>query len=209
MTEYEIGIADIHTRSNFVLDVFQYAWSRNANKNYRYNRISTGVGFQINLGQKVWLRQMNYIGIDWLGNILLDEIPINGDVSGNLWLNGQVYVSDDESNLRLLIRQTQVSYRPQISLGLKFSESLLLSLNAGYIVPLQKSDPKILLKAKPGESNDFSTISLRPDRINLRELDSNAPAQVSSFQLNRWYLGVRLAIHTFGRDEKKEEVREY
>lgn len=197
MTEYEIGIVDIHTKSNFVIDLFQYAWGRNQNKNYRYDRISTGMGFQLNLGRKVWLRQVNYVGIDWLGNILLDDIPVSGGISGNLWLNDKVYSED--INLRLLIRQTQISYRPQISLGLKFSEGFLLSINAGYNIPFQRDDPRIILKAKSSsESEEFSRIFLNADRINLRDLNTNAPIEASSFQLNRWYVSARLAVHILG-----------
>ena len=196
MREYEIGISDIHTKSNFVIDLFQYAWGRNENNNYRYNRISTGMGFQLNLGTNVWLRQVNYVGVDWLGNILLDNIPISGGISGNLWINDEVY--SEEANLRLLIRQTQFSYRPQVSLGLKFSKAFLLSLNAGYIVPFQRNEAKIILKAKGGDSEEFSRVLLNADRVNLRDFGNNAPVQASSFQLNRWYFNVRLAIHAFG-----------
>ncbi|GAB4126707.1 MAG: hypothetical protein Fur0027_08340 [Raineya sp.] len=196
MREYEIGLADIHTKSNFVVDLFQYAWGRNQNNSYRYDRISTGMGFQFNLGTKVWLRQVNYVGIDWLGNILLDDLPVDGGISGNLWLNGEVY-SDEGVKLRMLIRQTQVSYRPQVSLGLKFARGFLLSLHAGYAVPIERNDTKIILKSKSGETENFSRTILSAERINLRYLSSNAPVQASSFQLNRWYFSVRLAIHTF------------
>ncbi len=197
LTEYEIGIADLHTKSNFVIDLFQYAWGRNENKTYRYDRISTGMGFQLNMGRNVWLRQVNYLSVDWLGNVLLDNIPINGGVSGNFWFNDEVY--SEEASMRLLIRQTQLSYRPQVSLGLKFSESFLLSLNAGYIIPFSKSSPNILLKPRTNsETEEFSRTTLSADRINLRNLSNNTPALPSSFQLNRWYVNVRLAVHVFG-----------
>jgi hypothetical protein len=199
LTEYEVGIADIHTKSNFVIDVFQYSFARNESKTYRFDRISTGMGFQFNLGTNVWLRQVNYASIEWLGNILMDNIEVDGGDSGNLWLRDEVY--NGSNQLRLLIRQTQLSYRPQISLGLKFSKSFLLSLNAGYIIPFYKSTPNIFLKNKGGsddDSEEFPKYKLTSEQISLRDLNTNAPAQASSFQLNRWYVNARLAVHIFG-----------
>lgn len=199
LTEYEFGIADIHTKSNFVIDVFQYSFARNENKTYRFDRISTGMGFQFNLGEKVWLRQVNYASMEWLGNILLDNIDIDGGSSGNLWLQNEVY--NGSNQLRLLIRQTQLSYRPQISLGLKFANSFLLSLNAGYIIPFHKSSPRILLKNKGGsddEADPFPKYRMSAEQIGLRDLNTNLPTQASSFQLNRWYFNARLAIHILG-----------
>jgi len=190
-TTFEFGLADIHTKRNFVVDLFNYSYAQREDKHYRMDRISTGIGFQIRLGNGVWLRQTNYISMDWMSNILIKNIDVD---SPSLWLNEEVFTG--EGGYRLLIRQNQFSVRPQLSLVCSAGKSFLLSFNAGYSHPFSQSNPKIILKPLTDTEGELSRFSLSADRINLRD-NNNNPIEPSSFRVNGWYTNVRLGLHIF------------
>jgi hypothetical protein len=191
LVEYQFGIADIHTRSNFVIDLFNYSFARTENKSYRMDRISSGLGYQFQLGNNVWLRQTTYLSAEWLGNTLIRTIDVDAP---SLWFNDEVFT--ESGSYRLLIRQTQFSLRPQIGLVAGLGRSFLVSFNVGYIHSFGESDPKILLKPMNDSEGELSKFNLSADRINLRD-SNNTPTGASSFLLGNWYANIRLGLHIF------------